>query len=441
MRLETARRFALACALTVAVGGCGKEDLKFFYEKKPIPDLPYQGFRRDIPAERRGNAVFDKAVFTRDGKYLVTVGNGIRVFDATSGALLRLIRAGLDGNDLLVVDSEQHVLLARDTWMRPDSIESRALYAFDVVSGARTGPFVTDTGPSDAQPIGITPSGEAVVLRGGLVEFWGLDGSGPRRSVAPWPMHRFCRSFELIEHDKRCHELSRSGRWLILTADDTSARPSKRSTYLIDVPLGAMRRIALPGAAEADGGEAFAFSPDERMLALQVGNGMWLDYPLDSAPTWNAPVGRLVRSDQPRTQSLKPITYSPDGRRVVAVGTGHVVTTYDVSADRFVGSSAPPFEEREGVVRVSADGSRAIAYRYIADILVVIDGATGRQLGYVCPYFCNRAHNPVLVPYAVSPDGRRVATGGRLGAGLWDVAADTLIAPLRDPAMPPLRPQ
>jgi hypothetical protein len=45
------------------------------------------------------------------------------------------------------------------------------------------------------------------------------------------------------------------------------------------------------------------------------------------------------------------------------------------------------------------------------------------------------------VPYAVSPDGRRVATGGRLGAGLWDTDADTLIAPLMDPAMPPLKPR
>jgi hypothetical protein len=78
-------------------------------------------------------------------------------------------------------------------------------------------------------------------------------------------------------------------------------------------------------------------------------------------------------------------------------------------------------------------------YRFLPDLLSVIDGTSGTQLGYLCPYFCNRKHNPVEVPFAVSHDGRRVATGGRLGAGLWDTDADTLIAPLRDPAMPPLK--
>jgi hypothetical protein len=57
---------------------------------------------------------------------------------------------------------------------------------------------------------------------------------------------------------------------------------------------------------------------------------------------------------------------------------------------------------------------------------------------YLCAFFCNRKHNPVTVPFAVSHDGRRVATGGRLGAGLWDTDADTLIAPLSDPLRAPL---
>jgi len=45
------------------------------------------------------------------------------------------------------------------------------------------------------------------------------------------------------------------------------------------------------------------------------------------------------------------------------------------------------------------------------------------------------------VPSAISADGRRVATGGRLGAGLWDTDADTLIAPLVDPTRAPLKPR
>ena len=142
-----------------------------------------------------------------------------------------------------------------------------------------------------------------------------------------------------------------------------------------------------------------------------------------------------IRDRHQRHLFLIPMAYTADGRRIIALGDQMTVATYDATTGALVGRMAPPFEEREGALRVSADGARAIAYRYIADILVVLDGQAGRQRGYLCPYFCNRAHNPVFVPFAVSADGRRVATGGRLGAGLWDTDADTLIAPCMDPAL------
>jgi hypothetical protein len=135
------------------------------------------------------------------------------------------------------------------------------------------------------------------------------------------------------------------------------------------------------------------------------------------------------------------MAFTADDRRVVALGDQLQITTFDVGTGQLAGRVTPPFEDFEGVLRVSADGSRAVAYRFLSDILVVIDGTTGRQHGYLCSYFCNRLHNPIEVPYAVSPDGRRVAAGGRLGAGLWDTDADTLIAPLEDPALPPLGPR
>jgi hypothetical protein len=93
---------AVASLATWTLLGCGKEDPRFFYEKKPIPGLPYQGFRQDIPNERRGNRAFVKAVFTPEGRYLVTLGPGIQVWDAATGAMLRTLPATLDGNDPLV---------------------------------------------------------------------------------------------------------------------------------------------------------------------------------------------------------------------------------------------------------------------------------------------------------------------------------------------------
>jgi WD40 repeat protein len=421
--------------------GCGKEDPKFLFEKKPIPELPYQGFRQDIPDGRRGNAVFVKGVFTRDGRYLVTLGPGIRVWDAATGALLLTLPASLDGNDALVADGKYRKVLARRGDVAPGMPEAMGLWIWNLQDGSRQSAIPEASWAGRAHPIGITPTGGAVVLREGRIETWALDGSGRRLSIKPPPGRQFCQPSDPIVHDKRCAELSRSGRWLALIDRDASNPMAPSWTWLVDLERSALRRVLLPDSVDVRGGHGFAFSPDEKTLALQVTAGMWIGYPLEGDAGPGADAGRFVRGEHQRGLFLLPMSYSADARRIVALGDQFTVATYDAGSGTLVGRVKPPFEDLEGALRVSADGSRAIAYRYIADILVVIDGATGTQRGYVCPYFCNRAHNPVAVPYAVSPDGRRVATGGRLGAGLWDIDTDTLIAPLMDPALPPLKPR
>ena len=419
--------------------GCGKEDPRFFYERKPIPGLPYQGFRQDIPNERRGNGVFSKGVFTPEGRYLVTMGSGIHVWDAATGALLRTLPASLDGNDPIIADGTHHRVLAHRGDVAPNLPEASGYWIWDLRDGSRRGPIPEGSWPANrTSPVGITPRGEAVVLRMGRIEAWGLDGSGPRISLAAPPGRRFCMLYYQVSNDKQCAELSRSGRWLALIDQDTTDHTAAPWAWLADLERGTLRRIILPDSVRTRGGmSGFAFSPDEHTLALQVTDGMWIGYPVADSVL----AGRFVRGEHQRNLSLLPVTYTADGRRIVAMGDQLTIATYDAESGALVGRVKPPFEDHEGGLRVSTDGSRAIVYRFVADILVVIDGATGTHQGYVCPYFCNRLHNPVDVPFAVSPDGRRVATGGRLGAALWDTDADTLIAPLMDPGRRPLKPR
>ena len=432
---------AAAFLAAFLLAACGKEDPKFLFEKKPIPGLPYQGFRQDIPNNRRGNADFVKAVFTANGRYLVTLSRGIQVWDATTGALLRTLPASLDGNDPLVADGEHHLILAHRGDVAPHLPEAMGYWIWNFDDGSRRGPIPEGSWPANrTQPIGFTPRGEAVVLQSGgvSIEVWNVDGSEPRLRVAAQPGRRFCGISDALSHDKQCAELSRSGRWLVLTDRDTADNRAPAWTWLADLERGTLRRITLPDSVDMRGGSTgYAFSSDERTIALRATDGMWIGYPVDDSVL----AGRFVRGDHKRNQFLLPLTYTADGTRIVAMGDQVTMATYDATTGALVGRVQPPFEDHEGALRVSADGSRAVAYRYLADILVVIDGVTGRQRGYVCPYFCNRLHNPVGVPYAVSPDGRRVATGGRLGAGLWDTDADTLIAPLMDPARKPLKPR
>lgn len=438
-RQARARRHTVAVlALLAVIGACGKEDPRHVFEKKPIPELPYHGYRTDIPDVRRGNAVFSKAVFTRDGRYLITLGRGLRVWDGATGTLLRTLPATLDAENIIVADGATHTVLARRRDVTPDQPESRGLWIWNLQDGTRSVEIPEPTEKQRAYPIGITPRGEAIVMRAGSIEAWPLRGGGPRLRVDPVPGRMFCGTGDQIAHEKQCNELSRSGRWYVTLDRDTADRRAPYWTWLIDLETGTKRRLMPPASMDEHGGRTFAISPDETTLAFERSDGMWIDYPLSAASASDGTGGRFVPGVHQRNLFLMPMTYTRDGRRIIAMGDTYNIATYDAQTGTLVGRVAPPFAENEGAVFVSADGSRVIAYRYIADILVVIDGYSGKQLGYLCPYFCNRAHNPIALPYAVSPDGRRVATGGRLGAGLWDTDADTLITALRDPALAPL---
>lgn len=434
--------FVAALVLPQAVA-CAR-DPKFIFERKPIAEVPHQGFRRDIPDERRGNAVFHQAAVTRDGSYLVTAGRGFRVWDPHTGALLRHIPGILDGNDPLVVDGTHHRLLARRD-VAPNIPDANGLGLWDLRDGSLAG-LIPETFQERAIPVGTTASGLAVVLREGAFETWALDGSGRRWVIYPpaglgerWPT---CFSgMSGTYNDKRCWELSPSGRRLAVAATPGEPVGAKSRFLLIDLETGQISAIVLPVDQERDRLAAFAFSSDERTIAVGLSSGLWFVEPSRRLIQRDDRRGPFVPGEQQRNPYLGAMAFTAGDSRVVTLGDQLQVSTFDARTGALVGRVAPPFEDWEGVLRVSADGSRAVAYRFVSDILVVIDGATGRQRGYVCPYFCNRLHNPVEVPFAVSPDGRRVAVSRRHGAGIFDTDADTLIAPLEDPAMPPRVPR
>lgn len=433
----------LLLAAAFLSGGC-KGDPRFFFEKKPLPEVPYQGFRQDIPDERRGNAVFDRAVYTADGTYLVTSGRGFRVWDPRTGALLRRIPGVLDGNDPLVVDGAYHRLLARRD-VAPTADDAAGLGIWDLRDGTLVG-LIPESFEVRVVPIGTTRTGLAVVIRQGAYETWSLDGSGKRRIIAApsslgdrWP--GCVGGMFATYNDKHCWELSPSGRWLAVAATPAEPLGAPTRFFLIDVETGIISPIEMPADHAGDQIAAFAFSQDERTLAVGLSTGL-LVVPVERTPIDEVASGPLfIPGQHRRNQYLGAMAFTAGDTRLVALGDQLQISTYDVVTGALVGRTAPPFSDFEGVLRVSADGSRAVTYRFLSDILVSIDGATGVQRGYVCPYFCNRFHNPVEVHFAVSPDGRRVAVSRQHGAGIFDVDADTLIAPLDDPTLPPRVPK
>ena len=128
--------------------------------------------------------------------------------------------------------------------------------------------------------------------------------------------------------------------------------------------------------------------------------------------------------------------FGSDGSRLVTLGDQLLTAVFDASSGRFEGRWKPAAWDWEGVFRVSGDASRIVIYHFVSDVLEVLDGATARHVGYVCPYFCNIKHNPVVVTYDVSPDGKTLAAAHRYGAAIWETDTDRLLFPLDDPAMP-----
>jgi WD40 repeat protein len=61
-----------------------------------------------------------------------------------------------------------------------------------------------------------------------------------------------------------------------------------------------------------------ALSPDGRSLAVIPDDGK------ERVELWNTRTGRRLLELDPRLLQLKCLTFSPDGRRLIAAGTGHM---------------------------------------------------------------------------------------------------------------------
>lgn len=201
---------------------------------------------------------------------------------------------------------------------------------------------------------------------------------------------------------------------------------------LIDVNTLQVTTIVRPAESIGRSFASFAFSPNDRWLALGTNEELLLyDRTTES---WSK---RIPGSHQ-RNNILGPMRFTPDSRQVIALGDQLQVSAFDVATGALTGRHQPDFENWEGELKVSLDGSRMLVYKFVSDTFEVLDGRNARRVGWVCPYFCNVKHNPNQPPYAVSPDGKSVVVSHRRGAAVWDTDTDQIRFPLRDPKRKPL---
>jgi WD40 repeat protein len=439
-------RLAALMALLI-VAGCeqaGRTIGGAIGPRKAIAELPYAGDRPDAPPlEERGNAQFTDARFDDTGKLLITLawfGSArVQVWNAENGALV----SGFDAivpnpgsRNIWMIDSARRRLFARNG-------KNDGFALFDLMTGKTISSFA-DTPPAPAfrEPyaVGLTAEGtHALIFKPGTMELWDVESARMvKQATSPFTTQRFFPACtggtpgSTYTDKPACWEWSADHR--TLAAAFTPEEPVQASTQymLIDATTLDVVRIKVPDEILTRSFTSFAFSPDGKWLALGTSAGLWL---YDRA---NDSFGRFIAGSQHRSNALAPMRFLPDSRRLIALGDQLQISVYDTETGIMLGRHDPAFENWEGILKISDDGSRVVVYKILSDTFEVLDGENATRVGWVCPYFCNVLHAPLHPGYAVSPDGRRIAVSIRRGAAVWDTATDQIRFPLKDSKRKPL---
>jgi WD40 repeat protein len=419
--------------------------------RKGIAELKYSGDRPDAPPlEQRGNAAFSLAAFDDTGALLITQtdfgSSRMQVWDMKDGTLV----SGFDaivpnpgGRTIWMIDSKRRRLLTRTG-------KNDGFALIDLMSGKIISTIAdTDDGAGGKAPeppafrepytVGFTNDAtQVVIFKPGVIELWDVDPVRlAKRVPSPLTEQRFHPAGVggtpgSTYTDTHFWEWSSDRRTLAVAFTPEDPVNAYTKYWLIDAATLELERLELPEPARYGNFASFAFSPDERWLAIGNNEGMWIYDRVDKS--W----ARYVAGDHKRNRALAPMRFTADGTHVITLGDQLQVSSYDVATGELAGRLDTIFENWEGEIKISDDGSRVVVYRFLSDTFEILDGPTAKPLGWVCPYFCNVKHAPIQPGYAVSPDGKTVAISHRRGVAVWDTATDQIKFPLTDAKRKPL---
>jgi WD40 repeat protein len=356
------------------------------------PDAP--------PLEQRGNATFSFAKFDDEGKYLVTVP-----FMGPKGGL---ISWNAETGEMITRLDIQIPMMSRPIWMI-DSTHGRMLgqknalydHQFQLVD-LQTGKIISelpDDNTNDKLPTiaaGLVGDGNDVLLfKPGRIEVWQLDPPLLTRHIdSPFPTdHRYVPScvggIAATYNDKRCFEWSPDHRTLAIANTPVFSPRSETHFLLLDTTTLEMKEIKMPADVPDPMLASFAFSPNNRWLAIGLHNAMLL-YDL-STDTW----GATVKGDlKQRNPLVGPMRFTGDSKRIIALEDQLQISVYDVETGALVGCQKPDFENWEGVFDASRDGSRILVYKFVSDTIEVLDGRDAKRLGFCLPVLLQRQAQP-----------------------------------------------
>jgi WD40 repeat protein len=315
------------------------------------------------------------AALSPDGKVAVTGGmdRTLRLWDATGGKELRMIELG-ELVTALCVDPDGRTVLA--------AVGGKRLRTWDLGTGKETTPadLAVDilSGGQALDQFIFTPDARHLVV-----------ASGRQVSVLAWP------------------------------------------------GLTAVRRIELPKPAKEPGetvGGLVAVSPDGRQL-VTLARRHWREgqggYGADGvADVWDLATGKCVRRLAESPGTFRSAAFTPDGRVVlVGVGGGTVpvggafageINLLDPAGGRWVRSFTAPVGPAGARLRypgtaVTSPDGRTLYVSYDSGEVLGFEVATGKVRRSLT------GHRRSVLALGLSPDGRRLVSGGLDGTALvWD---------------------
>lgn len=157
------------------------------------------------------------------------------------------------------------------------------------------------------------------------------------------------------------------------------------------------------------------FSPDGKAVALLSGDS--------SVVLWDCESGKeMVLKGTVKHGIFRPLAFCPDGKTLATAGSDNTVRLWDASTGKEVGTLKGHAKDIIWL-RFSADGKELFSASWEDGLVKQRDVATGKEV---------RSFNVDQAgAYAVSPDGKTLATGNLDGSvALWDLGTGKQIRKL-----------